>query len=853
MQGTTFGQWLRHQRDQRGLTREVLAQQIGYSAALLRKLETGERRPSHQVAERLAQALTIDTAMWASFVQAARYGMAPLTLATDQTASIPVQDLDPAEPPVGYLRAPRTPLIGRNQEVAEICHCLQQERVRLLNLTGPGGVGKTRLALQVATQLQPFFLHGVWFVDLAAVHDPALVVPTLAQTVGVRGPGLGSRHDELADYLSWRRLLLVLDNLEHLLDATPQLATLLDAAPQLQIVTTSRTRLQLDGEHVYAVPPLQTSTATELPPLDTLATVPAIALFVARARAVHTDFALTESNASTIVAICNQVAGLPLGLELAAARLRLLSPAALLQRLIAHHDVLSAGVRDGPSRQQSMHATIGWSYSLLSPVEQMLFVRMGVFQGGCTLEAIEQVCGEAEQLAMLPVDGADLSPLWIPALDGLTALLDSSLVTRTVDGDSEPRFGMLVPIQSYAQERLQSHPEAAVLAARHATYYLALAEQAATELTGASQQVWLERLDVEYDNLRAALHWAIVQPHPEQALRLGNALWSFWYIRSYLQEGCHWLEQIVALEGAQAPLEYATALRSYGVLLGVQAAYADAQPYFEQSVALARQLNDHKLLAAALNGLGNVISNQGDYTSAISYFEECLTLTQISHNRLGMANTLGSLGFVSLSQGDFVQALERYEASKLIHQELGNQHGVIKALLNLGIIAWLQDDYLKAQQLLAEALQSARDLKDTSVITTCLIYLGKVALSQQDTATAQQYLWESLPSLQNSEDLYMVTSFLEGISGIFAKHGQPLLAARLWGAEAALRTALQSVRPPSETPFYEQLVAEARSQVAPTAWEAAWAAGQQLSWEEALDEAMELERLFPEQEGESES
>lgn len=853
MQGTTFGQWLRHQRDQRGLTREVLAQQIGYSAALLRKLETGERRPSRQVAERLAQAFTVDTAMWSSFVQAARYGMAPSTPSADQT-NIPFQkDHETAEPPVGYLPAPRTPLIGRDQEVADICSCLQQEGVRILNLTGPGGVGKTRLALQVATHLQPTFLHGVWFVDLSAVHDPALVIPTIAQTLGFRGHGLGSIYDELADYLSWRRLLLVLDNLEHLLDATPQLATLLDAAPQLQLVTTSRTRLQLDGEHMYAVPPLQMPTSTEQPSFETLATVPAIALFIARARAAQTDFALTEANAPAIVAICNQVAGLPLGLELAAARLRLLSPTALLQRLMEHHDVLSTSVRDGPSRQQSLHTTIGWSYSLLNPVEQMLFVRMGIFQGGYTLEAVEQICGEADKLAELSVESDTLAPLWIPAIDGLAALLDSSLITRTTDGDSEPRFGMLVPVQSYTQERLQSHPEADVLAARHAAYYLALAEQAATELIGVNQQEWLERLEVEYDNLRAALQWAIAQPHPEQALRLGSALWLFWYMRSYLQEGCHWLKQIVALEAAQSPLAYATVLHGYGVLLSLQAAYKDAQAYSEQSVKLARQLNDHKVLATALNGLGSVTSNQGAYTSAISYFEECLALAQTSDNRLGMANALGNLGVMLTLEGSFAQALERYQASKLLHQELGNQHGMIKALYNIAIVAWLQDDYLQADHLFSEALQLARDLKSTEGIASCLTYLGKVAISQHNLATARDYLLENLPILQGLGDLQLVIEYLEGTGGVFAKCGQPVFAARLWGAEAAIRITIQSIRPPSETPFYEQLVAEARSQVDPAAWDTAWAAGQQLSWEEALDEAMELERLFPEQEGESES
>ena len=841
MQGTTFGQWLRHQRDQRGLTREVLAQQIGYSAALLRKLETGERRPSRQVAQRLAQAFTVDTAMWSSFVQAARYGMAPHTEnATTADISHPSEHGQTENLPlIGNLPVPRTALIGRTDEVHELCQ-VHLPGTRVLTLTGPGGVGKTRLALQVAIQLQSTFPHGVWFVDLSSLRDPALVIPTITQTLGLREQGSATIPTDLIDFLSWRRLLLVLDNFEHLLDDAPHLATLLDAAPQLALIITSRTRLHIDGEQVYVVSPLALPALESLPSLDELATIPAIALFVTRAQAVQNDFVLTETNAPAISAICTQLAGLPLGLELAAARLRLLSPATLQQRLTEQYEILTGGVRDGPSRQQSMHATISWSYSLLKPAEQILFIRLATFSGSYTLDAVEQICGEAEKLALLSTNGDKIAPLWITALDGLAALLDSNLITRTADAADHPRFEMLIPIQSYAQERLQTHPEASALAARHAAYYLALAEQAATELMGTNQQVWLDRLELEYDNLRAALQWAIAQVHPEQAFRLGDALWHFWYIRSYLQEGCHWLEQIVALEGSQSPLTYATALRSYGVLLGVQAAYTDAIPYFEQSVTLARQLNDDTLLASALNGLGGVVVNQGAYTRAINHFEECLALTGASHNRLGMANVLGNLGLVLMSQGDFDQALERYQASKMIHQELSNQNGVTKALLNLGIVAWLQNDYHKADQLLSEALLMARDLKDIGVSTICSIYLGKVALSQQDIATARQYLLESLPSLQDLGDLYLIINFLEGMGGVFGKCDQPLLAARLWGAEDAIRNALQIIRPPSETPFYDHLVLEAHSQVDPATWEAAWAAGQQLSWQEALDEVVDV-------------
>ncbi|MEM8530895.1 MAG: NB-ARC domain-containing protein [Chloroflexota bacterium] len=559
-----FCDWLKRYRAIRRLTQQDLAEALGYAEITYRRVERGAT-PSATFIDRLIDYLDLpadEQTIFRNFVFTHDHPDAHALLIqatqtislshgtvshsngtlTDESSPTPHSALD-------NLPMPRTPLIGRADQVNQVGTLLQKTSVRLVTLTGSGGVGKTRLALQVAADLKTVFPHGVWFIDLASVTDPDLVFATITQTLGLYEQDSRTIEEQLQTYVQWRHMLLVLDNFEQVLSAAPRVIQLLDQSSHLKILITSRVRLRVQGEHAIVIPPLLLPSLDPLPPLDVLAAVPSVDLLLSRAQTLQQDVALTEDNASAIAAICHRVAGLPLALELAAARLRLLSPPKLLIRLVTQDEVLTEGARDAPPRHQSMFDTIEWSYRLLIPVEQQLFLRLAIFRGGCTLEALEEICGGTDPNIQVSTEDAYLAPLGMSVIDVLSALLDSNLITRVVNTKDEPRFGMLVPIQSYALERLKASSEVSALAIRHATYYLTFAEQAEVKLAEMEQPVWLDYVKEEYDNLRGALSWAVTQHYPEIALHLGRALWRFWYTYGYMREGCQWLDQIVVLEG----------------------------------------------------------------------------------------------------------------------------------------------------------------------------------------------------------------------------------------------------------------------------------------------------------------
>ncbi len=758
------------------------------------------------------------------------------------------------------LPAALTSFVGRGRELAAVEHGLAQGPggCRLLTLTGVGGGGKTRLALEVAAAVRPHYPDGVWLVELAALADPTLVPATVAAALALRelpGASFTEAMAALADTLQARRMLLVLDNCEHLVAACAGLAArLLRACPHLQILATSREALGIAGETVWRLPPLSLppliedlqqvprmdalpgraaeNVVVEAAALDRLQRFEAVQLFVERARASRPDFTLTRQNAAAVAQICRRLDGLPLAIELAAARLSALSARDVAARLDDRFRLLTAGNRAALPRHQTLRGVLDWSYTLLNAPEQALLRRLAVFAGGWTIEAAETVCAGG------PVGKCDV-------LDLLAGLEAKSLVTLGDDPappseESESRYGLLETVRQYAADHLAANGELDAAGGAHAAYILTLAERAEPGLYGPRQRYWLDRLEAEHDNIRAALAWSTREGEgadAQTAARLTGALGWFWRLHGHLNEGRRWLTIVLSKEcgiGDDASRLRAGALNAAGMLAERQHDYAPAEQALQESVARYRALGDDQGMADALNNLGHVVWDRSDNARAHPLFQESLSLRRTLGDERGVASSLNNLARVHRYQGDVEAATALYEQSVALWKRVGEPWGIATVLGNLGLEMGERGDYQRALSLHQESLALRRELGDKMGVSWSLTNVASIDTRLGNYERAVTLFEESLQLARQLGDKATVTDIVEGLAEVAQAREEMGRAARLFGGVAVLRAAVGDPLSPAERARYNRNVAVLRAALGEDRFTMLWREGQAMTLEEII-------------------
>jgi len=740
------------------------------------------------------------------------------------------------EPRASHLPMSRTGFVGREKEAAAAKELLLRQDVRLATVTGPGGIGKTRLAVEVASGLAASFPGGIHFVPLSPLSDPGLIASVIVQTMGIGEAGgqspLVILKKNLQDSLR-APMLLLLDNFEHLIPAAPIVAELLVMSPHLKILVTSRAALHVYGEHEFPVPPLALPDSRSTPSVEVLSRYPAVALFVERAAAAKPDFELNRENAPAVVEICARLDGLPLAIELAAARVKVLSPSSMLTRLASRLQLLTGGARDLPERQQTLRAAMDWSYDLLNAAEQKLFRRLSVFVGGCNLEGVEAVCDTKGDLDL------DL-------LDGMTSMVDKSLVQQVEQAKGESRFVMLETIREYALEKLEASGEEAMTKRAHAAYCLVLAEEQATEQNDAEGAEWLERFALEHDNFRAGLEWLTETGNAEWGLRLGTALFRFWEIREYLAEARDRLGRLLKLPGAAAPTKARTrALFAAGVLAGEQGDYASAETLIRESQDVARQLGDKTGVAVSLNALAVFARDRGDIVIAHGLFEESLVLWRELGDQKAVARSLSNLANVVKLQGDYLRARSLYEECLSIFRGLGDRTGVAWALNYQGDVARDQGDSAAARTLYEQGLAIFRELGDRWGIAGTLADLGNLAREQRNYPGAHSLYRESIKIFQELDHKRGIARLLECFACSASAQVHAERSLRLAGAAAALRKNIGAPLTPAEHVKLEASLDAARHAMTNTAGATAWLEGWAMPVEKVIEDVLLPEAASP--------
>jgi predicted ATPase/transcriptional regulator with XRE-family HTH domain len=867
----SFGQWLKDRRKALDLTQRELAQRINCALVTVQKIEEGERRPSMQIALLLADQLQIGPEERDLFLRMARQHP---SLADKPAKSPPAQYIP--EPPF-HVPNPLTPLIGRDTELTTVRALLDHSDVRLVTLVGPPGVGKSRLSIAVAHALRQTdgklqFPHGIWFAPLAAVDNPARLLGAVAYALGLTESGAAPVQTTLVEYLRQRALLLVLDNFEQIVEAAPLVAELLIACPQVKALVTSRVPLHVRGEHEVTVEPFALPDPPEKPlATETLRTYPALALFEARVQAFKPAFRLDAESAHQVIEICTCLDGLPLAIELAAARLRQFSLTQLaehLQRPLAGSlNLLTGGPRDLPARHQTLRDAIAWSYNLLPPSAQRTFARLGVFVGGFDYRAASAVAGDER------LDPRHPSPVLHADLQ---SLLDQNLMHQREEKDHR-RFFMLETIRAFALEQSQRMGQAERAAYAHAHYFLTVAETAARYMQDARKKEWLDHVEREHDNLLATLKW-LVAHEAEAAMRLAAALREFWYTRGYFSEGRAWLAQVLALEGPANPAR-AGALLAAGQLAQNQGEYALAQEMLAESIALFRRFGDLRSCAVALREQGWVLYNMHRRPEAITQFEESLSLFRTLGDQAEIATVLVSLVHImglhtaeeslvrsylteslaifrrldrledvafALSRqseletmlGDYTAAINSLAEALALLRELGAKRGIAWALEALGDVERLHGRWASARNHLDEALSLFQELGDKDGVMITLHHLAQLERVEGNLSDAVAGYRQCLALCQTLDNKHMTARCLAGLGGVALAQGQNKYAVQLLSAAQTLFDTLPPFLPPGDQAEYDKMLQAAQATLSAEDFTHAWNEGAVLTTQQAVEFAL---------------